>query len=203
MELWVGPAIVAALVSALVSAAGWFVTSWQAQRLDDRRRAEKVNDFQVALRAEIASDLLSLQVGSRADMLHKLEASLTADATYRPILPRLASNPVFGQVLREIHVLPGGVIAAVIDYERLRQSVELFVDDIRSAQGVSDKRLLLMVSDYIDMLDRLEILATNAVAALDRSLILSKSDEAPPTQGSALEPAWAEPPVSSERKASP
>ena len=203
MEVWIGPAIVAALVSAFVSAAGWFVSSWQAQRLDERRRDEKVNDFQVALRAEIASDLLSLQVGNRSEMLGKLQVALAHDAAYRPMLPRLASNLVFGQILREIHVLPGQVIAAVIDYERLRQSVELFVDDIRTAQGIDDKRLLLMVSDYIDMLDRLEILATNAVAALDRSLALSKTDEGPPTQASASEPASAERKASIELKASP
>jgi hypothetical protein len=35
MDPWIGPAIVA-----VVSAAGWFVTSWQATRLEQRRRRE-------------------------------------------------------------------------------------------------------------------------------------------------------------------
>ena len=183
MELWVGPAIIAALVSALISAAGWFVTSWQAQRSEARRRGEKVHDFQVALRAEIASDLLGLQVGSRAEMLEALKKALDQNPTYRPIIPRLASNAVFGEVLRELHVLPAEVIAAVINYQRLRQSIELFVEDIRSVSEVSGNRLLLMTSDYVDMLNRLEILAINAVAALERSLALNKSDGGPQNQG--------------------
>jgi len=203
VELWVGPAIIAALVSALISAAGWFVTSWQAQRSEARRRGEKVHDFQVALRAEIASDLLGLQVGSRAEMLEALKKALDQNPTYRPIIPRLASNAVFGEVLRELHVLPAEVIAAVINYQRLRQSIELFVEDIRSVSDVSSSRLLLMTSDYVDMLNRLEILATNAVAALERSLALNKSDGGPQNQGSALEPALAERSASSEQSSLP
>lgn len=203
MELWVGPAIIAALVSALISAAGWFVTSWQAQRSEARRRGEKVHDFQVALRAEIASDLLGLQVGSRAEMLEALKKALDQNPSYRPIIPRLASNAVFGEVLRELHVLPAEVIAAVINYQRLRQSIELFVEDIRSVSEVSGNRLLLMTSDYVDMLNRLEILAINAVAALERSLALNKSDGGQQNQGSALEPALAERSASSEQSSLP
>ena len=203
MELWVAPAIIAALVSALVSAAGWFVSSWQAQRLEERRRAEKVHDYQVALRAEIASDLLSLQVGNRAEMLGSFRAILLLEPAHRPILPRLVRNMVFEQFVREIHVLPGRVIAAVIGYQSLRQSIDLFVEDIRAAHNVDAGRLLLMVSDYVDMLDRLEILATNAIAALEFSLMLSKSDAAPPTRGSASGRDGAEHSASAEHSVSP
>ncbi|SEP66141.1 hypothetical protein SAMN05428969_0354 [Devosia sp. YR412] len=203
MDLWIGPAIVAALVSALVSAAGWFVTSWQAQALEQHRRDEKVHDYQVALRAEIASDLLSLQVGSRDEMLGSFQAVLELEPSHRPILPRLARNMVFEQVVREIHLLPSRVISAVIGYQSLRQSIDLFIEDIRAAQNVNSERLLLMVSDYVDMLDRLEILASNAVAALEFSLMLSKSDAVPPSQGSAWGRAGAEQSASAERSVSP
>ena len=205
MELWIGPAIVAALVSAFVSAAGWFVSSWQAQRLDERRRAEKVHDYQVALRAEIASDLLGLQVGDRGEMLAGV-ASAMAQNGYKPFVPHLAKNLVFEQVVREIHILPGNVIAAIISYSGLRQSVEYFVTDIRGAtnENVPSERVLLMMSDYFDMLDRLEALAANAVSALDASLKVNRPDEVPPNQGSASELALAEPKASAdERKASP
>lgn len=181
MDLWVGPAIIAALVSALVSAMGWFVTSWQNQRLDALRRHEKVRDYQVALRAEIASDLLSLEVGNRPQMLAAVAEALARDATYRPFVPRRARNLVFEQVVKEIHVLPGSLIGAVIAYERLRQSIEYFVDDLRAAEDLPAERRLVMLTDYFDMLDRLEALAARAVAALDASL-LNRPGAAPPSQ---------------------
>lgn len=203
MELWIGPAIIAALVSALVSAMGWFVTSWQTQRLETRRRREKVRDFQAALRAEIASELLGLQVGSRDDMLAGVTAALSSDASYQPFVPRLGQNLVFEQVVKEIHILPGAVIGSVIAYQQLRQSVGHFIEDIREAKELPPQRKLLMISDYIDMLDRLEILATNAVAALERSLLLSKPDVDPPTPRSASAQALAEPSASSGQSSSP
>lgn len=203
MDLWIGPAIIAALVSALISAAGWFVTSWQAQRSEARRRDEKVRDFQVALRAEIGSDLLGLQVGNRRDMLGAVAAALEADDSYQPFVPRMAQNLVFDQVVKELHILPGEVIGSVIAYQRLRQSIGHFIEDIRQAKELPPQRKLLMISDYIDMLDRLEILAINAVAALERSLTPSKPDGDRPTQGSASGQALAEPSASSGQSSSP
>jgi hypothetical protein len=201
VDLWVGPAIIAALVSALVSALGWFVTSWQTLRLEARRRAEKVRDFQVALRAEIASDLLVLQVGERADMLDDVANALTEDPLYQPFVPRMAQNAVFEQIIKEIHILPGRVIDAVIDYQRLRQSVDYFIADIRDAKELSSSRRLLMIADYFEMLDRLEVLAGNAVTALDVSL--SKPGAVLPTRASASGRASAPQSVSSEGSASP
>lgn len=204
MEVWVGPAIIAALVSALVSAAGWFVSSWQAQRMDQMRRDEKVHDFQIALRAEIASDLLVLQVGNRDEMLTAVAAAMS-QPDYQPFVPHLANNVVFEQIVREIHVLPGDVIAAVIHYSGLRQLVEYFITDLRNAtkDGLSSQRILLMMSDYFDMLDRLETLATKAVNALDASLAINKPDAAPPSPGSAWGQDAAEQKASAERSVSP
>ena len=74
MNEWIGPAIIAAIVSGIVSAAGWFVNSWQERRLEKGRREEKVHDYQVALRAEIAGDLLNLRVADRAEFLAAVAA---------------------------------------------------------------------------------------------------------------------------------
>jgi hypothetical protein len=46
MELWVGPVIIAAAVSAPVSVAGWFVTFQQSMRMEQRRRDENCGHFQ-------------------------------------------------------------------------------------------------------------------------------------------------------------
>jgi hypothetical protein len=205
VDLWVGPAIIAALVSALVSALGWFVTSWQTLRLEARRRAEKVRDFQVALRAEIASDLLNLQVtGDRAPMLEAVTAAFANDENYQPFVPQLAENVVFAQIVREIHVLPGDVIASVVAYAGLRQSAEHFIADLRTASKdrLPAKRQLLMMSDYFEMLGRLEMLAAKAVQMLDAS-IASKPGEGPSNPASASGRASALQSASSEGSASP
>ena len=55
MAAWIGPAIVVAVISALVTAAGWLVAHRQTMRAEALRRRERVVDVQTALRAEIRS----------------------------------------------------------------------------------------------------------------------------------------------------
>ena len=185
MELWVGPAIIAALVSALISAAGWFVTSWQAQRSESRRRGEKVHDFQVALRAEIASDLLILEVADRQEFLDVVSAHYRADRDYAVVIPTMSSNVVFEAIVGDIPVLPGAVISPVIHYARMRQTLDQFIADMRAPSfgGLSAERQLTMYSDYLGMQERLEVLARKAIQELDISL--NSSDEARQTPKSA------------------
>lgn len=199
MELWVGPAIIAALVSALVSAAGWFVSSWQVQRLDERRRAEKVHDFQVALRAEIASDLLNMLVADRSMFLEEISARYRSDLNYSVVVAHLARNVVFDALVGQIHVLPGEVIAPVIHYARLRQTIERFIEDLRSKhfRTLDSERQLTMYVDYLEMTGRLEALAQEAVASIDQSLNSPDAGQSIPESASAADA------VSAERKASP
>jgi len=182
MQSWIGPAIIAAVVSGIVSAVGWFVASWQAMRFERRRRDEKVRDFQVALRAEIASDLLNMQVANRGDFLATVTAEYERDPAYYPFVPRLASNVVFDAVVTEIQLLPEAVIRPVIRYARLRQTLERFIEDLRSetARTLAPQRQLTMYADYLATLDRLEALAGAAVAALDA--VLNSSAAGPSTQ---------------------
>ena len=179
MELWLGPVLVAAMVSGLVNILGWFVTFRSTRRLDAVRREEKVHDFQVALRAEIASDLLNMEVIDRPAYLAEIEGRYASDATYSVVVPHMATNPVFDSVVKEIHILPGAVIEPVVHYARLRQTVEHFVLDLRGPEfsKLSADRQLAMYADYLDMLDRLEALAQNASSSIAKSLNIR--DEVP------------------------
>jgi hypothetical protein len=178
VDEWIGPAIIAAIVSGLVSAVGWFVNSWQARALEKRRREEKVHDYQVALRAEIAGDLLNLRVADRQEFLAAVTADYKRDPDYAPFVPRLPSNVVFGAIVDEIHVLDGSVIAPIIHYAQLRQAVEQLIDDLRGSgfRRLSRERQLTMYGDYIATLDRLEVRAETAVAALNDALSSSDAD---------------------------
>jgi hypothetical protein len=199
MEVWIGPAIVAALVSAIVSAVGWFVTFRATLQLEQLRRDEKVHDFQVALRAEIASDLLNMAVADRPAFLEEVTERYQADANYFPIVPAQSKNVVFDAIVGQLHILPGTVIASVIHYARMRQRVEKFIEDLRAPlfRELSAERQLIMYSDYLDMLDRVEQLGRGAVSDLDESL--SNSDVAQSIPKSASGAGGA----SAERSASP
>lgn len=172
MELWVGPAIVAAIVAGLVNVLGWFVTSWQAQRLDERRRTEKVRDFQVALRAEIESDLLNLAAFDLDAHLADIKARYGREPGFSVSASHLAPNVIFAALLDEIHVLPEQVIRPVVQYQRLRQTADYFVRDMRepSFPALSTARQLEMYSGYLQVRARLAELARRAIEALDAAL---------------------------------
>lgn len=181
MELWVGPAIVAAVVSGLINALGWFVTFRQSRRLEQLRRDEKVHDFQVALRAEIASDLLGLSVFDHAEVLSTVSRQYVEDKGFSVLVPHMASNTIFEAVIGEIHILPGEVIDPVVDYQRLRQTIERFATDLRSQSfaALPSERQLVMFGDYLKMMQRLQVLAERAVTALDNSLLISSRGAGP------------------------
>ena len=197
MESWAGPAIVAAVISGLVSLILVQLNFRQSWKVEQSRRTEKVRDFQIALRAEIASDLLNMQVADRPQILESLKTAFAADPGYVALVPRLATNLIFEVVVKEIHILPGDVISPVVHYARLRQG---FIDDIRGEyfgrMGV-DRRLLIY-SDYLAMFERLQALAEQAKAALDASLRTNRSGAALSSRASASGPGA----VSPDRSAS-
>lgn len=173
MSAWIGPALLAALIAALVNMVGWWVAFRNNHRLDQLRREEKVRDFQIALRAEIGSELQNL------DDAEKLEGHLqTIAERYRTIkdyavhVPHMAPNMVFDTILSEIHILPGAVIAPVVDYERRRQTVARFADELRDEQfrQLPQDRQLAMYTDYLGARLKLRKLALAAAQALDEGL---------------------------------
>ena len=108
MEAWVGPAIVAAIISGLVSLVLVQMNFSQQRKAERLRREEKVRDFQIALRAEIASDLLNLEVIDRGSYLAEIRQHYAGDPAYSVVVPFVATNPIFESVVREIHILRCG-----------------------------------------------------------------------------------------------
>ena len=134
MEAWVGPAIVAAVISGLVSLIVVQLNFRVAQRAERLRRDEKVRDFQIAPRAEIASDLVQMEETDRESLFQDVADATASDPGYVPVLPRLSPNTIFDVVVRDIPILTGQVIAPVVRYERLRQTLSQFIEDLRSPQ---------------------------------------------------------------------
>ena len=178
MESWLGPALIAALVSGLVSISGWFATYYIGLRRDQMLRDEKIRDFQVALRAEVLSDLLTMTVADRRIFLKQAAERYAGDPDFSVIVPHMARNAVFEALIGELHVLPSAVIEQVTHYERMRDPIERFIDDLRGGdfRHLPHDRQLLMYSDYLEMVGRLEALAQDALAALELSLNIPDGD---------------------------
>nr|WP_295463735.1 hypothetical protein [Mesorhizobium sp.] len=153
MEAWVGPAIVAAFISGLVSLVVVQLNFRQERRADRLRREEKIRDFQIALRAEIRSELKHLSSFDLDQVYAEIADQYANDESYSVTLPRLAQHIVFNAIVTEIHILPESVIDPVVLYVRQRQVVESMTEDIRDAQFrlLSRDRQLAMYRDYLGL----------------------------------------------------
>ncbi len=165
MALWIGPAIIAALVSGLIGIVGLIVNGIVSIRLEQGRRHEKIRDFQIAVRAEIRSELTNLLEYDLdmhlADVISKYQHS----NTYAVRASQPARSIVFDIVLSEIHILPEAVIDPVILYARQLHSIEQFANELREPDFAKRKpeTQIAMYSDYIAMKKVLLVMARNAI----------------------------------------
>ncbi len=175
-QSFIGPAIVAAVISALVTAAGWFVTYKTSLGIEKEKRREKVRDFQVALRAEIRSELHNLNDENLTFELEKIEQNYSKSKDYSVFVPSLARHIVFESLVKDIHVLPESVIDPLILYTRQRQLLDQFAADMRSDRflKINQNRQVEMYQDYVGVTRYLKSLANDAVTAIDLSLAEKK-----------------------------
>lgn len=173
MEVWVGPAIVAAFISGLVSLIVVQLNFRQERRADRLRREEKIRDFQIALQAEIRSELANLERFELGALLAEVELRYATDKGYSVAVPRIAKNVVFDAVAKEIHILPEAVIGPVVFYARQRQVVEQLAEDMREAsfKALAPERQLAMYRDYLGMWELWRDLASKAEKALEAGKI--------------------------------
>lgn len=170
MAAWIGPAIVAAVISALVTGIGWFVSERQAVRREAGRRRERVVDMQTALLAEIRAQAF------RLDDLRSTSASLMeamrADPTYTPFIPHEVESMIFRSLVGELHLLPTFVIDPVVLYYQQVAAVAGLVADMAGERyGALDwERKLTIYKDYTALLMYKAVLGRMAVEAIRRSL---------------------------------
>ena len=168
MGSWVGPAVVAALIAALVSAAGWFVTTRQALALERARRRERTRDFQIALRAEIFSELANLARPDLDAQLARMAERIETDATHAIFVPSLPRNLIFEAIVADLPILPEHVLGPLVFFTRQRQVMDGLVKDIRSPEFRLLPRAtqLEVYQTYLRLWAHLRELAERAVDAL-------------------------------------
>jgi hypothetical protein len=171
-SVWIGPAIVAAVIAAI----GGFITlalsHRQSIRRDQMRRAERVQDVQTAIRAEIRANLQRLQSVDIDKHAEGTFARMRASADFTPFIPREAPNAIFTAVLTDIQILPTSVIDSVVVYYDQLSRIGQFSEDMRSDQFrlLGPDRKTTMYGDYIAMLKQAEILAVQAIDTINDAI---------------------------------
>lgn len=169
MGAWVGPAIVAAIISGLISLFVVQLNFRQERQAEQRRKAERIRDYQIALRAEIRSELRNLSRFDLDEVLVEVERRYQVEKDYSVTVPRIAPNIVFTALVQEIYVLPEAVIDPVVLYARQRLVVESLAEDIRapSFRALSTDRQLAIYRDYLRTWQAWRDFAQEAEAALN------------------------------------
>ncbi|PSJ56009.1 hypothetical protein [Kumtagia ephedrae] len=173
MQAWIGPAIVAAVISGLVSLVLVQLNVRQSRRTEQIRRDEKIRDFQIALRAEIRAELRNL---SQYDIeLQRREVKHRYDTVegYSVSVPRPVRQAVFDALIQDIHILPETVIDPVVLFARQRNALASLVEDMRDPafRILSKDQQMAMYEDYLRMWETWRDLAQNAEAALNGASI--------------------------------
>ena len=172
MNRWLGPAIIATIISSIVTAFGWLVNYRTSLGIEKERRKEKVRDFQIALRAEIRSELHHLNEENLLADLKVIEERYAKSKAYSVFVTGFPRHLVFENLVKEIQILPEAVIDPLIIYVRQRQLVEQLAADMRTDRFLKTPQTnqLELYRDYIGVLIYLKNLAKDAVKAIDEVL---------------------------------
>jgi hypothetical protein len=176
-------ALVAALVSAAVTAFGWLATHWSERRLESQRRNEKIIDVQWALLAEIESNLKRYEEidldKHNAEMIGLIRGG-KGRAVFTPFVPRYPSEIVFEAMIADIHILPTETIDEVVAYYKQEYKLRELVEDLRSDRyiGLEQDRKAQLYDHYVWQIKTVLIIGSEARDALRTSLGLAQKPPA-------------------------
>lgn len=133
--VWIG-VVIAAIITAAVTASGWFVTHARDRATQARIRALKSIDLQTALRAEIRAHVAELEedaalMGGFDAQIDALVTALAGDPDYRPIVPKEKHDAIFSALIGDIHLLPSAAVDPVVTYYSKLATLTAFIDDLR------------------------------------------------------------------------
>jgi hypothetical protein len=128
-------ALIAAIVSAAVTAFGWIASHWSERRLEAQRREEKIVDVQWALLAEIESNLQrysEVDLDTHESEMRRSILSGHGRTRFTPFVPRYATEIIFEAFIPDIHILPTGTIRDVVAFYKQEYKLREMVEDLRS-----------------------------------------------------------------------
>ncbi len=164
---WIG-AVIAAAISALVTAFGWYVAHNRERARDAALRRERVVDMQKALRAEISNYALQLREAKLSEHLDGMRRAMQADPAFVPLVPREAHDALFRALIGEIHLLPTEAVEPVVRYYSQISGVAALADDLRSPlyRRLAPERRVTIYEHFIEMKAQALTYASQAERAL-------------------------------------
>jgi hypothetical protein len=165
--LWIG-AVIAAVISSIVTAFGWYVSHQRERDREAARRRDRMIDIQKALRAEISDYALQLREARLPDHLEGIRRAMTADPAFIPLTPRESHDVLFRALVADIHLLPTDAVDPVVRYYSQLSKIAALADDLRGMmfRRLSPERRLVMYEHFIQMKVQAQKYASAAEAAL-------------------------------------
>lgn len=167
--------LIAAIVSAAVTALGWFASHWSERRLEAKRRDEKIIDVQTALLAEIESNLTRYGEIDLDAHLREMTGNILRKGVkpaFTPFVPRYATEIIFEVLLPDIHILPTVTIDDVVAYYKQEYKLRDLVEDLRGDRYglLEPDRKALLYEDYVWQIKTVLVTGEQAKLALRDSL---------------------------------
>lgn len=170
-----GSALIAATIAALVTMIGWYVAYHRDRRIGNSRRAERIRDCKIALRAEISCHvprwILQDETGHVDEMARQIMAGESKKPAFTPFVPKETANPAFEAIVSEIQILPGDVIEPVIRYYQQVDVIAQLAEDMRGERysALEAERKIDVYRDFIELRSEAGRLAIDAIDALEQS----------------------------------
>jgi hypothetical protein len=191
LESFLDTAIIATVVSAAVTALGWFASHWSTQRIETQRRNERIIDVQWALLAEIESNLMRYDEINLDDHLADMEKRMRGKGGFTPFVPRYVTEIVFEAFVPDIHILPTETIRDVVAYYKQEYKLREMVEDLRSDRyrTLPADRKARLYSHYVWQIKSVLVWGERARAALANQLGSEARNNAINSRGAAPSPA--------------
>ncbi|SEH57773.1 hypothetical protein [Paracoccus alkenifer] len=179
------PTVVAALVAAAVAVLAWPVNDWLNRRRARELRAERVDDVQRALLAEIRAHVATLENQlPRDDAAREALVAKLAMGDRTPALPHDSNERIFRAIVAEVHILPEWAIDPVVRYYGLLAVQRALAQDIRAHLADHPDNAIGVFLDYLKLSE--QVLATGHEAMV----ILAASLQGGQAAVDALRAAW-------------
>ena len=169
------PALVAAVIAALVTMIGWYVAYHRDRRLENGRRSERIRDCKIALRAEISCQvprwILQDETEHVEEMTRQILDGTGQTPPFTPFVPKETANPAFEAIVGDIQILPGDVIEPVIRYYQQVDVIAQLAEDMRGERyaALEAGRKIDVYRDFIELRSEAGRLAIDAIDALEQS----------------------------------
>ncbi|QRZ14642.1 hypothetical protein JWJ88_16860 [Paracoccus methylovorus] len=153
LDDYLSPQAQQAFVAGLFIATGWWVVAFQNRRRDAKLRAERVDDMQRALLAEIRAHVVSLEnqrLDSREipDTVRRIR-----DDGFIQMLPDNSNDRIFSALIEDVHILPALVIDPVVTYYRQIALMRSFETELPALARRNRDRAAEMFLDYLELSD--------------------------------------------------